>query len=55
MKPAMRILSLGMLLVVTLAMVGCGGNFVQDQARDSLASFLGSVASNAINSTINPD
>ena len=55
MKPVLRILNLGMLLFVTLAMVGCGRTFVQEQARDSLASFLGSVATDAINSTINPD
>lgn len=54
MKPAFRILNLGLLLFVTLTAVGCAGSFVQEQARDSLASFLGTVATNAINNTINP-
>lgn len=54
MKPILRILNLGLILFVTLATVGCSGSFVQEQARSSLASFLGSVATNAITNTIDP-
>jgi hypothetical protein len=34
---------------------GCEGGFIGDAARDSLASFITSVFSTAVNETITPD
>lgn len=47
-----RLSVLGLLLTTLLA--GCEQGFVQEAARDSIASFLTSIVNTAVTETVNP-
>ena len=44
-----------LVILTAVFAAGCEGGFIGDAARDSLASFLTSAFSTAVNATINPD